>query len=502
MDKIKNMYDKLNYFDQYGGSFAVFIIITLMLIIVIFYFHIMINIQPIIDDWSNQRCKPLLMPIAGFITHPEGVTASEYTAQNFTYCSQNILSSITGDALKPLTFVTNALQSVSTDVQNSIQSVRAMFNKIRNSMQQVSEEIMGRIMNVMVSLMQVIISFKDLIGKIQGTMTAGLFTALGGYYALKSLLGVIAQFIVKILITLSVLIAILWIAPFTWGAAMANTVIFAAIAVPMSIILAFMSDTLKINSNYNIPKMKCFDKNTLLKMTDNSFKKIIDIEVGDILSNNNRVTAKIKVATEGSTMYSLHNTIVSDSHIVKHVDTDNWIRVEQHPSAIKCETYSEPYLYCLNTTDKTITCNGVIFTDWDEIYGHTLHKVMNNKEYSLQHTFEIHKYIECGFASSTKIAVKNDLYIDINKIKVNDILEHGEKVYGIVEIDGNTIESQFRYNLGENVCVEGRVVGCVYKKQIPNKNKLYHLLTNEGTFKIENITVKDYNNGIDRILEK
>ena len=262
MYKIKNMYDKLNYFDQYGGSFAVFIIITLMLIIVIFYFHIMINIQPIIDDWSNQRCKPLLMPIAGFITHPDGVTASEYTAQNFTYCSQNILSSITGDALKPLTFVTNALQSVSTDVQNSIQSVRAMFNKIRNSMQQVSEEIMGRIMNVMVSLMQVIISFKDLIGKIQGTMTAGLFTALGGYYALKSLLGVIAQFIVKILITLSVLIAILWIAPFTWGAAMANTVIFAAIAVPMSIILAFMSDTLKINSNYNIPKMKCFDKNT------------------------------------------------------------------------------------------------------------------------------------------------------------------------------------------------------------------------------------------------
>ena len=108
---IKKMYDKLNYFDQYGGSFILFIVITIIVIILILYFNTMINIQPIIDDWPNQRCKPTIMPFAGFITHPEGTSATDYTFQNFNYCTQNILSDITGAAVQPLTYLTNVLQS-------------------------------------------------------------------------------------------------------------------------------------------------------------------------------------------------------------------------------------------------------------------------------------------------------------------------------------------------------------------------------------------------------
>ena len=178
LNTITKMYDKLNYFDQYGGSLILFIVITIVVILLVSYFHTMTNIQPIINDWPNQRCKPTIIPFAGLITHPEGVTASEYTSQNFTYCTQNILSNITGFAVEPLTFITNVLQQLANTIQQSIQSIRAMFDKVRNSMQQVSEEIMGRLMNIMTPLMQIIISFKDLIGKIQGTMTAGLFLSL------------------------------------------------------------------------------------------------------------------------------------------------------------------------------------------------------------------------------------------------------------------------------------------------------------------------------------
>ena len=95
LENIKKMYEKLNYFDQYGGSVILFIIITIILIFIISYCLIMINVQPIIDDWANQRCKPNIIPIAGFITHPEGVSAFDYTQQNFTYCAQNILTNIT-----------------------------------------------------------------------------------------------------------------------------------------------------------------------------------------------------------------------------------------------------------------------------------------------------------------------------------------------------------------------------------------------------------------------
>jgi hypothetical protein len=160
----------------------------------------MINAQPIIDDWPNQRCKPNIIPFAGLITRPEGVSVTDYTAENFTYCTQNILSSITGFAVQPLTLITNSLQGAVNTIKNDIQSTRVMFDKVRSSMQSVSEEIMGRLMNIMMPLMQIIISFKDLVSKIQGTMAAGLFTLLGGYYTLKALMGAIAQFLIVILI--------------------------------------------------------------------------------------------------------------------------------------------------------------------------------------------------------------------------------------------------------------------------------------------------------------
>lgn len=500
LNNIKKMYDKLNYFDQYGGSLILFIIITIVVILLMSYFHTMINIQPIIDDWPNQRCKPTIIPFAGLITHPEGVTASEYTSDNFAYCTQNILTNITGFAVQPLTFITNSLQEVASKIQSSIQSIRGMFDKVRTSMQSVSEEIMGRLMNVMIPLMQIIISFKDLIGKIQGTMTAGLFTLLGGYYSLKSLMGAIAQFIINILIALSVMIAMFWAVPFTWGAAIANTTIFVALSIPMAIILSFMVNVLKVNTSYKIPKIKCFDKDTLLIMNDGSLKKIIDIEVGDILSENNAVTAKIKVATEGSIMYNLNNVIVSDSHIVRY--KNKWMPVHKHPSSRQIGGYNEEFLYCLNTTHKIIKINDTIFTDWDEIYDETLNKVLNNDVIPLVNTELIHKFLDCGFIKSTKVAVENDLYIDINKIKINDILANGEKVYGIVEIDGSNVAKQFKYNLGENF-LEGYIPDLKIKKEnrIRSNNKLYHLLTDKGSFKIENIIIKDYNATIDRFLE-
>ncbi len=498
LNNITKMYDKLNYFDQYGGSLILFIIITIIVILLVSYFHTMSNIQPIINDWPNQRCKPTIIPFAGFITHPEGVTASEYTAQNFTYCTQNILSNITGHAVQPLTYITNALQNIANSIQNSIQAIRAMFDKIRTSMQDVSEEIMGRLMNVMTPLIQIIISFKDLTGKIQGTMTAGLYTLLGSYFTLKSLMGAIAQFIISILIALSVMIAIFWIMPFTWGAAIANTSIFVAISIPMAIILNFMSDVLHVNGGYKIPKIKCFDEDTLILMNDGSQKKIMDIETGDILSNNNIVTAKIKVITQGSDIYKLDDIIVSDSHIVKY--GNNWIPVSKHPNAIKFQFYNKPFLYCLNTSNKIIKINNQIFTDWDEIYEDSLDKVINNRLIPIKTAKDIHKYLDVGFTGSTKIKLANGHYKEINKIDINDILENGEIVYGVVEIDGSDIAENVLYNLGEN-SLRDIVEHYIPEQFLISNQKLYHLLTNKKKFKLGNIIIPDYNNAIDRFLE-
>jgi hypothetical protein len=525
LGNIKQMYEKLTYFDQYGASVILLIIITIILIVVISYCFAMINAQPIIDDWANQRCKPQYLPIAGFITHPEGISATDYTTQNFTYCTQNILSNITGAAVQPLTFVTETMQNVLENIKNSLNSIRAMFDKIRTFFQSMAQELMGRLMNIMIPLQQIIISFKDLMGKIQGTMTGGLFTLLGSYYTLKSMMGAIAQMIVTILIALVAIIAALWAVPFTWGFAAVNTGIFLAIAIPMAIILAFMSDTLHIKA-LKIPKVKCFDKNTSVIMNDGTKKIIQNIAVGDVLSDNNIVTGKMIVETEGSTMYELDSIIVSNSHIVKYLD--KWIPVSSHPYAKICPYYQEPYLYCLNTSSKNIVINNHLFSDWDEITDEDINNIQQNSNYIFYEKTDIHKFIDSGFVGNTEIKLKNGNIKCIKDILVGDILENGEDVYGTVEIDGTNLVGQYVYYLGNKIIEGGpnlticdskiniwTTINLVekfdnslekylnYKKQKDKiDNKLYHLLTDKKTFSINKIKFYDYNATIDLFLDK
>ena len=522
---IQKKYNNLNYFDQYSSSLVLFILITITLFILCSYCFVMINAQPIKDDWTNQRCKPSVIPFAGLINSPDGTSSTDFTKENFDYCTQNIVKGVTGNAVQPLTFITTMLNTLFDKIKNALNGIREMIDKIRLQIKAIAQEIMGRIINVTIPLQQIIIGLKDILAKVQGTMTAGLFTLLGSYYTLKSLMGAIAQLIVTILIALAVMIAGLWAVPFTWGAAAANTAIFVAISIPMALILTFMTKVLKVQSNLKIPKIKCFDKNTLLKMNDGSEKKIIDIKLGDILINNNEVTGKIKVETVGSDIYNLNDIIVSNSHIVKYNNT--WIPVSEHPHSKKIEAYNEPFLYCLNTSSKTIIIKDICFTDWDEIYNNDITKFNtllcikfnNSKQPYKFKTNDIHTYFDGGFIGSTIIKLKNGIKKTIENIDVGDILENDENVYGLVEINGKNIDEQCVYYLGENKKFEGGCNLCFFNKTInilttmdldennkeiktTKENKLYHLLTDKKSFYVNDLNFYDYNSSIDLFLDK
>ena len=533
--KITKMYDNLSYLDQYGNSVILIILITFILFLLIAYSFIMINITPIRNNWVAERCKPYVIPFAGIINAPEGMSATDYTQENFTYCMQNVTSSLAEDAVSPLTFITSSLTMVANIIQNSINAIREMVNKVRTSIQSVTQEVMGRLLNFIVPLQQIVIKIKDMLMKTQGVFTGVLYTLFGSYFTLKSLLGAIAQLVIKILIGLAVAIVILWLIPFTWGAAAAGTGIFAIIAAFMTYILVFMKDVLHVQTGLKIPKLKCFDKNTIINLKDGSEKKIIDICLGDILANDGIITSKFKVETNGSEMYLLNNVIVSDTHKVLY--NNKFITVSQHPFARKLAFYDEKYLYCLNTSKKEIIINDIVFSDWDEVNNDNEICCLENKvsEYTFfsetknenkinseKDHLLIHKYLDSGFISSTKIILKNGEIKEISKVEINDILENGEKVYGIVEIDGEKMDNQYVYYLGNNNIIEGAPNLVFYDntkitttldlnlyttnnyKKIRNKvdTKLYHLLTNKETFFVNGIKFKDYNASIDIFLEK
>ena len=214
--------------------------------------------------------------------------------------------------------------------------------------------MIARILNVMIPLQTMVIKLRDLLGKVQGTLVAGLMTVYGAYLTLKSFVGAFLQICILVLIIIVAAIIVLWILPFTWPAAAAGTAFFVAVSVPIILIVSAMVEILNVHPSKQVPaKPGCFDKSTLIK-TKNGWKKISKIKVGDILENDSKVTATFKIAANTQDMYYLNGVTVSGSHIVFYKKL-GWIDVKDHPFAKKKENYDEEIIYCLNTTEKEFT---------------------------------------------------------------------------------------------------------------------------------------------------
>jgi len=498
-DKINKLYGDLNYYDMYGGSVIIFIILIIIMLLVFAYTTIMKNLQPIKDNWAVERCNPKVIPFAGLINKPEGASTIQYTQDNFNYCMQNILTSITGYAVEPLTYITSNLTSMYGDIANTLNSIRTVISNVRTNMAKIAQEIFGRLLNIMTPIQVILISFNDFMQKVMGIMTAGLYTSLGTYYTLKSLLGAILEFIVLILIVLFGVIMVLWFFPFSWPAAISFTAIFLSISIPLIIILAFMTEVLHVDINSPIPSVPgpghCFHGKTLLTMNDGSEKSIQELEVGDILENNNVITAKLKLDATNEQMFQLVNVVVSGSHRVKH--NGKWILVKDHPSAEPLSS-SEPHIYCLNTSLKTIRVGANEFADWDEVFDEELEELLARID-SVEPS-DIHKYYDGGFYFDAKVELESGESREISNLEIGAILKDGVKVVGLVDILGE--------NLGGTVGMHGINLHTVFVNErtdlekVGNKKNLRHLITDKKYFCVDGVKYFHYNSQVELFLEK
>jgi Hint-domain len=536
-DEVNKMYKNLSYFDLYGTSVFLFILLILIMFVVVSYSIVMKNIQPIKDNWAQERCNPKVLPFAGLINAPNGTSAGEYTHQNFTYCMQDILKSITGFATQPLSYITYSINLIFKEIASALTAIRSLLSNIRSNLANITQEIMGRILNVTVPIRKMLIAFNDMGQKVIGILTSGLYTSLGTYYALKAFLGALVQIIIIILVSSIAVIIGLWLT-FMWPAAIAGTILFVTVAIICAIVLVFLKNVLHVEGGFKIPhapkKPKiCFDKNTMIKMIDGSMKKISEVNVGDKLWNYDGtskkeifVTAKLKLNSKHTKMYNLGNITVSGTHRVKH--DGKWIFVSKHPDRVTIQKYTEPVIYCLNTSSKEIIISDYVFSDWDEVTDEVFDVIndfviLNFPNKKLQKE-EIHKFFDRGFSEYTMIRLKDGSLKSIKSIQLGDVLKNGEKVYGLVEIyDGKNETQDLEKNRNMSTSSDSYVSSCLENDELMSNSsrsrsrsrssfdsnmeyskdsKLYHLLTDKKTFHVGQILMRDYNSLIDCVLEK
>jgi hypothetical protein len=234
------------------------------------YSKISTNARTIRNEWSKYQCNPTYIPFAGLIMKPNDELHEQmtFTNTNLQYCVQNELKSISSNFTNPLYYAQSVAMSALHGIVSALDAMRTLINRIRDALSSVIADVMGRVLNVMQPVVGIILNARDMIGKIQGIMTASLYTLYGVYASIQTAMRSVFQIIVIILIAMGAAIVALWIAvaiaiafgpfgiPFvisSTAAAVVLTAIYVGIAIPMGIIAHFLAETMNIQGLSLIP---------------------------------------------------------------------------------------------------------------------------------------------------------------------------------------------------------------------------------------------------------
>ena len=511
---ITELFKNLSYLDQYGSKVMLVSVLLLVLFVAFSYVKNMQKIRPIRDNWTARRCDADVMPMAGFINKPEGQTILGFTNENFQYCVSNILKPISQNAVAPFDYLMEGLLQIYKKIMSSILAIRALVAYMRSKMAIITNNIYNRLVSIVVPIQEVIMRARDLMSKVVGVMEVGLHTALSTFVILKAFLAYVASASANVLIIGSMVIASLGVAiaacffycqpalPYLISLLATYTTTYIVIMVLLIILIVFIRKTTGNSTRVTMfDAPKCFDENTIIVLKNGTRTAIKHIELGDVLEDGGKVTAKMKLTSINERMYQVGDVIVSGSHSVEY--QDKWVCVRHHPDAKKIQIYTKPYLYCLNTTTKVIPINGMKFIDWDEVY--------INKKKDLEKMYEerfgvappadslefIHQYFDGGIKKNTSIIKHGAMPSQpIQRIEIGDILEKNIEVYGIVHVDAIDIQNMDNVVGGTLLESTSKNLESVSKHPV---SVLYHLLTSSGHFYLNNQRINDYNNYIDVI---
>ena len=502
------------YLDKYGGSVVFTSIVALVLMGILSYHYFLNNMAYYKKEWINHRCNPILMPFAGIIhSFPHGSLSEilNYTSQNYNECLNNDLKQVVGTSTNPALYAHHQMSESSNLTHKTINQARKIFNTIRTDIQDMTKRIFNRLSNMLVPVTQLFVKTKDIFGKTAGILTTGLMLLLAIYDTSKAMLGAFVELLIIVIIIMVAMIVIMWIFPWDWPIAIVMTAIFIFLGTMAAIIAYWTNKIYKLTLD-KVPTTTCFAGDTEISLK-NGKKFIKDIRIGDIMHDGGRVTSVLKLASDHEFLFSHHGIVVSGYH--KILVNNRYISVKDHPDSIRIPN-CESHLYCLNTTTGTINIDGIIFSDWDEVNKQDWQIISKKAKNYLPKDptrEDMHKHLNSGFVKDTPIELMGGASISIDKVHVGDILKNGERVLGIVKIDGRDVyglkELVFdgvRIRGGPNICFVdhnlGNMTSLDTRRTTPfSADELYHLITDSKYFMIHDIKFYDYNAAVESLLE-
>ena len=470
------------------SSFSAIVIIIVLILII----GALTNINKYKHNWEKNKCNPGVIPIAGYIKREPGMTPSEFTKKNYKECYSKITKEVTEEASLAYKASMGATEKTFGKYGNMISTVEGTLKNMKNISSNIFSYIINSLINMLSPVFKILLQIKGVTGKINALFKVIAYYSFTVIYSFRSFFGSFLQMIIAFLVIMSSAIAALWFIPFGFIPATAGTIMFLAISVPLGLVALGLKD---LNIKHaKMPKKPgkrhgCFQKDTLINNIH-----INKLYIGDKIGENNYVTALFKFSATDLDVYKLNDIVVTSHHRVLDFK-NNWIYVKDHPHTVNIE-YNEQYVYCINSSQKVFEINDLTFLDWDEIDSNAKQNIENKLGY-------FNQFLIGGFNYDTRVRMNDNTYKTINNIDVNDMLYNDNKVLGIIIIEPLQV---YKYTLGNETFRASENV-YLFNESKSNRNKtkldcnvVYHLLTEQRNFYVNNTLFHDYDYALEKYL--
>lgn len=161
-------------------SNALLFIILIIIVIIGLFFGLtsIFNIRKIKNNWSEERCKLIIMPLAGLFGYD--------TKENFEFCMGKIFQTHSQSHFSSIGTILGSFTSFLTMIFGAISSLRNIIASLGGGINVIFQEFTERISNFFFKLRLSAIRIKQLIGRMYAILFSVMYMGLSGITGMTS----------------------------------------------------------------------------------------------------------------------------------------------------------------------------------------------------------------------------------------------------------------------------------------------------------------------------
>jgi hypothetical protein len=318
--------------------------------------------EKVMKDWSNRRCQVAIMAMGSYFKPKDDPrTPSQFSKDNFSFCMDNLVKTVTSQVMTPLSNVFSKQGETVGIVQQTINAIRVILKKIYDAFMEYISEFLRRYNNIAQQVRTVTLHLKAAFGRVNAMMISMVYMGLTMIKGMMNTIDFVFKVVLIILGIMVALIILLWFILFPF-----IPIILSVIGAIVAVAIGTMAGTAASYKN-----AFCFAPETVIVMKDGSVKPISQIQLGDVLLDGIVVDSVMKMSGKEVPLWSINGVYVTGTHLVKKENEEGWHPVKDDSRATRT-SYIEGYVYCLNTSTHTIPVLSsqsklLYFRDWEEL---------------------------------------------------------------------------------------------------------------------------------------